>query len=353
MVAGVFGTWQPIYAEAGLATFPVDAEAKKPSVGNPLKAGRNASSQWALKFAEVNALGFACGIRSRITVVDIDDPDENLVADAMGKLGPTPIVVRTASGKHHLWYRHNGEPRSPRKLARELGLSGPVDILGERGFAIAPPSLRGGGTYEWTQGSLADLANLPIMRKSIPAPANDAIGVAEPSVEGQRNDLLFRACLLAARTASSLAGLLEYAHELNTSGKWPALPVDEVERAAASAWRIQEEGRNLVGKGRAVVLSGDELAILRPNADAMYLYTVLRENHWGRDFCIANAWADELPCGSWSLRRYKAARHFLLSSGLIGLISRERSGVAALYQFSSPPASMGRRRGAGCSVSYR
>ena len=148
-MAGVFGTWQPIYAEAGLATFPVDAEAKKPSVGNPLKAGHKASGQWALRFSEASALGFACGKRSGLTIVDIDDPDENLVADAMAKLGPTPIVVRTASGKHHLWYRHNGEPRSPRKLARDMGLSGPVDILGERGFAIAPPSLRGGGTYEW------------------------------------------------------------------------------------------------------------------------------------------------------------------------------------------------------------
>ena len=60
-MAGVFGTWQPIYAEAGLTTFPVDADAKKPAIGNPLKAGRNASAQWALKFSETNALGFACG----------------------------------------------------------------------------------------------------------------------------------------------------------------------------------------------------------------------------------------------------------------------------------------------------
>lgn len=346
-MAGVFGTWQPIYAEAGLATFPVDADAKKPSVGNPLKAGRRASAQWALKFSEANALGFACGTRSRITVVDIDDPDENLVADAMAKLGPTPVVVRTASGKHHLWYRHNGERRSPRKLAREMGLSGPVDILGERGFAIAPPSLRGGSTYEWTQGSLADLANVPMMRKSLAAPANDSGGVAEPSVEGQRNDLLFRACLGAARTASSLAGLLGFAHELNNSGQWPALPLDEVERAAASAWRIQEEGRNLVGKGRAVVLSGDEMANLRPNPEAMYLYTVLRENHWGRDFCIANAWHDDLPCGAWSLRRFKAARDYLLKRGLVVLVSRERPGVAAIYRFSSPPTECGGRRGGG------
>jgi hypothetical protein len=345
-VVGLFAQWQPAYADAGIATFPVHGADKRPAVSNYHQAGLPASRQWAAKFSEADALGFACGPRSRLTVLDIDAPDENLVADAFAKLGPSPVVIQTGSGKFHIWYRHAGELRSIRKRARQLGLTGPVDILGNGGFAVAPPSHTPKGDYRWLQGSLADLSSLPTMRLPVDAPANDSSISSEPMGEGERNDALFHACLGAARDAVSLAALLAFAHDLNAAGHWLSLSVDEVERAATSAWRYQIEGHNLVGKGRSVVLSGDELTVLRRNPDGMYLYTVLREKHWGRDFVMANKWREHLDCGAWSLPRFRAARNFLISTGLIVEIRPAKRGVGpALFQFSSPLAvSEGRRK---------
>lgn len=343
MTAGIFAQWQPRYAEAGVATFPIDGTAKKPAVGNYLKAGRRASEQWAAKFPNADALGFACGKRNRLTVLDVDEPNEKLLADAFAKLGPSPVIIQTASGKFHAWYRHGGEGRSIKKQARALGLPGPVDILGA-GYAIAPPSRSEKGEYRWIQGSLADLDSLPTLR--LPEclnPANHSATGSERMGEGERNDTLFRACLAAARTTSSFAELLRYAHDLNQSGQWAALASDEVERAAMSAWRYQDEGRNLVGRGRAVVLSDVETAILERDPDALYLFTMLRREHWGRDFVVANEWRNHLASGAWSLPRFRAARNFLLSSGLIYEVRPATRGVGpALYRFSSPLAVSGR-----------
>jgi hypothetical protein len=345
-----FALWQPAWDEAGIGTFPVDAEAKKPLVGNFLKAGRPVSRQWADKFPDAKAFGFACGPRNRLTVLDVDEPSENLLADAFATIGASPAVVRTASGKFHAYYRHNGEGRSIKKLARQLGLAGPVDILGQGGFAIAPPSCKGQGAYTWLQGSLGDLANLPVMRLPTAGAANDTVISAEQVREGERNAALFSACREAARTCQSLASLVVHAHTLNASGTWSALGVDEVERTASSAWRYQQEGRNFGEGQRYVSILEEEAAVIERCPDANYLFTQLRRRHWGRDFCIANDWRLSLPCGRWSLPRFKKARDFLLSSGLVVQVSTERRGVAAKYRFRSPRAGSG---GRGCSVSYR
>ncbi|MBK7163628.1 MAG: bifunctional DNA primase/polymerase, partial [Sphingomonadales bacterium] len=79
---GVYGEWQPIYAEAGLVSFPVDTEDKKPAIGNWQIAGPKASATWASRPGLANrlGLGLGCGKRNRLTVLDIDEPDEKPLA---------------------------------------------------------------------------------------------------------------------------------------------------------------------------------------------------------------------------------------------------------------------------------
>lgn len=329
---GIFADWQPAYAEAGIPTFPVDAEKKKPAVGNPLKGGRNASAQWAAKFPEVNALGFACGPRSGITVLDVDTPDTNVLADAFGKLGPSPVVVKTATGKFHAYYRHNGEHRSPRRAARDWGLVGPIDILGKNGFAVAPPSHAPRGAYEFIEGSLADLGNLPVMRVPITAPAADPNSTVSAPAEGtgERNNTLFRACMVAAPQCGSHDALLRFARALNDSGEWPALPGEEVQRAVASAWGYQAKGFNGLAGDRYVQIERAAHDLLRTDPDAAYLYQILRAEHWGRDFLIANAWHKTLPI---SLARLQKARQFLVDHNLVICVRAETRNRPAVYRF--------------------
>ena len=342
---GVFADWQPAYAEAGIATFPVDVERKKPAVGNPLKAGRNASAQWAIKFPQVNALGFACGARSRITILDVDTSDTNVLADAFGKVGASPVVVRTASGKFHAYYRHNGEHRSPRRAAREMGLAGPIDILGTNGFAVAPPSCCSKGAYEFLEGSLADLATLPAMR--LPDVAGDAQAEISDTLakgEGERNDRLWRSCMAAARDCGSHDNLLRFARALNDSGEWSPLPDDELQRAVSSAWKCQVEGRNGFAGDRFVQYDRAAYDVLKADPDAMFLYNLCRAEHWGRDFLIANGWHKTLPL---SLARLQKARQFLLDHDLIVCVRAETRNRPAVYRFSTPNVVMEGKRGRG------
>jgi hypothetical protein len=156
---GAFSEWQPRYAERGIPTFPViiTGKNKKPAISNYMNVGHPASSQFALRFGDVNALGFVLGKHSRITVLDVDTPDERVLADALDRYGKTPVIVRSGSGNHQAWYKHNGETRQIRPLRNR-----PLDILGD-GFVVAPPSRGAKADYRFIQGGLDDLASLPTM----------------------------------------------------------------------------------------------------------------------------------------------------------------------------------------------
>ena len=96
-----------------------------------------------------------CGKRSGITVLDWDSTDERGFADALNRHGKTPIIARSGSGHFQAWYRHAGERRLTRPR-RDV----PLDILGG-GYVVAPPSWVERGQYQFLEGSLDDLANLP------------------------------------------------------------------------------------------------------------------------------------------------------------------------------------------------
>jgi hypothetical protein len=128
-------------------------------VKNPQKFGRNASAAISGRYQDASAFGYYCGGRNGITVLDVDTPDESVLADAMNRHGQTPVVVRTGSGKFHALYRFNNERRAIRAWD-DL----PIDLLGA-GLAIAPPSRVAKGEYQIIQGHLDDLDRLPIMRE--------------------------------------------------------------------------------------------------------------------------------------------------------------------------------------------
>jgi hypothetical protein len=93
------------------------------------------------------------------------------------------------------------------------------------------------------------------------------------------------------------------------------LPDSSIVTITNSAWRCEQEGRNLVGRGRAVVTPHkliDEL--IGESQDAFILLTLLQRHHWGREFVVANAMADQL---GWSRKRFASARALLLKRGFL------------------------------------
>jgi hypothetical protein len=155
----VFGVWQSLYAAHGIPTFPVrvDERGKKPAVRGYQRIGMPGSAKLAQTMGDADALGFCPGKRSGLTILDVDSSDERVFADALDRHGPTPVLVRSGSGNYQAWYRYHGEMRRIRPDPTK-----PIDILGS-GFVVTPPSKGMKSNYEFIQGGLDDLLQLPVL----------------------------------------------------------------------------------------------------------------------------------------------------------------------------------------------
>jgi Bifunctional DNA primase/polymerase, N-terminal len=206
-----FRDWQPLYADHRIATFPVrvSSEGKVPAIRGWQRVGLPGSSKLAQKFAGADALGFCPGLRSGLTILDVDTPDERVLADALDRYGQTRIIVRSGSGHFQAWYSHGGENRSIRPEPD-------IDILGG-GFVVAPPSRGVKGDYQFIRGGLDDLDRLPIMRniKIASPPLSPVSGTVEIIAQGRRNNELYRKSMKAAHTSNNLAGLIDTARTMS------------------------------------------------------------------------------------------------------------------------------------------
>lgn len=103
-------------------------------------------------------IGVRTGAESGLVVLDVDtvhggSRSIKALIDRHGELSSVPRV-RTGSGGWHLFFAHPGEP-----VRNSAGLLGPgLDIRGDGGYVIAPPSVHAsGGHYRWE----VDAASLP------------------------------------------------------------------------------------------------------------------------------------------------------------------------------------------------
>lgn len=321
-----FRDWQPLYAAHGIATFPVvvGPNGKKPMVSNYAKFGLPASAEIAEKFPDATGIGFMVGARNRLTVLDVDSPDDRILADALNRHGPTPIIVRSGSGHFQGWYQHGGE----RKRLIRPEPDKPIDIL-SGGFVVAPPSHGTKTKYQFITGSLDDLDHLPHLR-GLPAHVDSRAETTAPHStdrirEGVRNKTLWEHCMRHAPHCDGFNDLLDVAWTQNAEFLPPLLD-DEVVKVAMSAWGYTERGENWFGFGRRVALphaTVDRLAAQHPNALA--LLSILKRLHGGRDeFVLAKETADKL---GWSLPAFRSARKRLEDEGEIRCISHGGRGA--------------------------
>jgi hypothetical protein len=311
--AVAFSQWAPRYAEHNVATFPV--RDKKPAVSGYLRLGVRASQNLASKFADESAFGFALK-RNRIAIVDIDTDDRAALDHAVERFGESPLIVRTQSGGHHLYFRNQGERRHVR-LVRDP----PIDVLGE-GFAIAAPSVGEKGQYEFVRGTLEDLRHLPPMRHDSPT-----VTAGERIQEGERNDALYRHCRDQALHCDNFDALLDVARSFNMDCQ-PQLPEAEVIRTAKSAWK-----RTLGGKirhGLTTIPAPDiEVLAMRDPAALVLLSVLRRHNGPEARFMIANGMAGTHV--GMSLYALQRARRTLNNMGIVKQVRPDRRHTPALY----------------------
>ncbi len=206
------------YLARGWSVIPVEPGGKRPLVRweafqNRLPAAAEVEA-WRRRWPDAN-LAIVTGAVSGLAVLDVDprhDADESLRA-LKQEHGPMPHTVEalTGGGGRHLYFAHPGGV-----LRNKVGLAPGIDLRGDGGMVVAPPSIHASGRpYAWEISHHPDetrLAPMPAWLVTLARGDRDHPGqplshwrtlVREGVSEGARND-----------TIASLAGHLLW-HEVD------------------------------------------------------------------------------------------------------------------------------------------
>jgi Bifunctional DNA primase/polymerase, N-terminal/Primase C terminal 1 (PriCT-1) len=232
------------YAEHGWPVFP--CEGKRPLVAHGLHdatTDRGAIERWWARVWPSANVAVRTGREAGLVVLDVDGDDG---ADALHDLErehanwPTTATVKTPRGGEHVYFRHPGNTDVPNSAGR---LGAGLDIRGDGGYVLAPPSAVNGRRYEpderarlapcpdWLLALIADHASAP--RK--PAPPSEWIAIVRDGVEeGKRNEQLARLVGHLLRRYVDVDLAAEIALLVNEQRSRPPLPRVEVDRIVDS-----------------------------------------------------------------------------------------------------------------------
>lgn len=241
------------YAARGWSVVPVEPRGKKPIVAwrefQQRIAERAEIDRWFRHRPDAN-VAIVTGRLSGLVVVDVDPRhggSDSLASfeAAHGALEPT-VEAATGGGGRHLYFRHPGTTTPNR-----AGLRPGIDVRGDGGCVVAPPSIHPSGRrYAWIGGRApgeVPLASLPVALwgdDGPPRPVGHAPShwhrlIHEGIPEGRRND-----------TVASLTGhllqrgvdppvALELMLAWNRTHCRPPLADDEVAAVVASIDRLR------------------------------------------------------------------------------------------------------------------
>lgn len=261
------------YAEAGWYVFPLTPRAKTPII----RGGRgfleatcdvDQVRRWWAEWPDAN-IGLWPG-RSGLVVVDIDGPEGETAARDLGAVSEPTLVATTgrAGGGRHLYFRHPGETVPNAVLAPKL------DIRGDAGYVVIPPSIHPSGVpYRW-HGKLAEVRDLPpgVRRALAAAGRSDASAEPTPGMraareipleesidEGGRNAALTRYAGRLLAKGIPPEETLTLVSALNAQKCHPPLPQHEINALVASI--ATREAR------KRTTASGATLALVAPQAE--------------------------------------------------------------------------------------
>ncbi|MEG2417494.1 MAG: bifunctional DNA primase/polymerase [Eubacterium sp.] len=204
--------WAHYYVSKGLAVFPLLPRDKKPATAHGFKdatTDQTTITAWWTQNPDYN-IGIATGAASGgLVVIDLDinqdkgyDGRETLRDwEASNGILPETWMSITGRGGYHLFY-HDCATNSNR-----TGLYEGVDIRGDGGYIVAPPSIHPNGRrYEWEQSpeefALSDTDSVVACFLMGPPAGGMAKAYKTPDEipEGGRNAELYRlACSMQAR----------------------------------------------------------------------------------------------------------------------------------------------------------
>ena len=143
-----------LYADRGWHVIPIKPRGKKPLTSHGLKDGTTNPDiihGWWNRWPDAN-VGIVTGEVSGLFVVDVDPRhggEEALAAleREHGKL-PETLGCGTGGGGRHLYFAHPADQKRVKNSQSKLGQG--LEVKGDGGYVVAPPSLhRSGRRYEW------------------------------------------------------------------------------------------------------------------------------------------------------------------------------------------------------------
>lgn len=245
---------------------PEQRRGKEPLIEHGFKGATREEAQirrWWQQWPSAN-IGVACGA-SGIVVLDIDGVEGWRQIEFGGYELPETLVSRTGKpqGKHYIYKAGQHGIRNATKIFG--GDGGGVDIRGDGGYIIVPPSKHySGKLYEFEDETVA-IAEPPLWMLGLHRQHGGRLASARKLVlrpgeritEGERNDKLYDLGCVFRRDnmiqdPELMFGLLQ---SENMRRCEPPLAVDEVRRIAASAVKLLPDEIELPppGWGTAVV----------------------------------------------------------------------------------------------------
>ena len=192
-------------AQKGLAVFPCQPRGKEPACDTGLHAATTEVeriSRWWRAVPDLN-IGIATGMVSGIFVLDIDgDEGEASLRQLEQQHGALPPTVEAITGKgRHAYFRTRAATRNS---AGQIATG--IDIRGDGGYVIAPPSVHPSGRdYAWSVDAADIFADAPDWLHALINGGNNGAAkgkplehwhtaLTEPIRNGERNTTLASIC---------------------------------------------------------------------------------------------------------------------------------------------------------------
>ncbi len=241
------------YARRGWSVIPIRPQEKRPLIAwEPFQHKRAEPDQitaWFERTPDAN-IGVVTGAVSGLVVLDVDprhEGEDSLAAlEALHGALPHTIEALTGGGGRHVYFAHPGG-----SVRNRVGLASGIDLRGDGGIIVAPPSIHPSGrAYAWEVSHHPDdtaLAPLPAwlaqMARDTEAQRGHPIAywhrlVTQGVAEGERNNSI------AALTGHLLWRGVDAKVALDLLLCWnaercrPPLSADEVARTVASIEKL-------------------------------------------------------------------------------------------------------------------
>lgn len=242
------------YARLGWQVLPIRPRDKRPLTAHGLNdssADPNQIREWWDRWPNAN-VGVRTGEVSGFFVLDVDGAEGSASLDALeqkhGKL-PETRTASTGGGGRHLFFKWPGEPIRNFNDNR-IGLK--LDVRGEGGYVVAPPSIHPSGReYSWMGEPPAEVATAPDWLIQLIRPREKASAVVKSNagaapanlvLQGERHKTLLSFAGKLRRAGAGEPEILAALEAFNRERCHPSKERKELERIArdASRWLTAE-----------------------------------------------------------------------------------------------------------------